>query len=135
MLNFSDDRNSELKAQESTLIAVLLEGVAKECAVLAEEISHLGETLSAHKNIAPHATNIVEMQRFDALSQNARAQAQIMLNLAMVLSGRETFHIDDARSLIAKIPLWEVRMRLLAMSGEFATVETNDDEQDDWLFE
>jgi len=133
MSNFSSLSHGELGDAENTLVAVLLEGVAKECAVLAEDIARLGEALSAHGDIAPHVPNITEMQRFDMLSQNAQAQAQIMLNLAMVVSGRETFHIDDARSLIAKIPLWEVRMRLLALSG--AAAEAGGDEQDNWLFE
>jgi len=134
MSNFSEGSNLELRQAENALVAILLEGVAKECADLAEQIARLGEKLSAHRDIAPHAPNIVEMQRFDMLSQSAHAQAQIMMNLAMVLSGRETFHMDDARSLISKIPLWEVRMRLLALSGEVQAAEALDDEEDSWLF-
>jgi hypothetical protein len=108
-----------------SLCARLLDAVAHECCVIAEEIAWLGGQVSSG------TADITALQSFDFLAQHAQAQALLVAHLARMRDGAQA--PGDLVCLVDAIPLPQVRARLLgALNGE-APAPVNDDDAIVWL--
>ncbi|HEY0266339.1 MAG TPA: hypothetical protein VGC16_06270 [Rhizomicrobium sp.] len=102
--------------------ARMLDAIARECSAMAGEIAWLGAQVSSEARGG--SANIVAMQNFDYLAQQADAQASLIARLAAGMT-----RADEMRAAIAAIPLPLVRARLLAaLAGRTAAAALPDDD-------
>ncbi len=94
--------------------ARMLDAIARECSAMAGEIAWLGVQVCDETRHG--GANIVALQSFDYLAQQADAQASLIARLAAGM-----VRADEMRSAIEAIPLPWVRARLLAaLAGQTA---------------
>lgn len=107
--------------------SALLDGLSREWTTIGNEILRLGDALG--ENVEGR-TDIIRMQSFDALAQNAFAQSRLIGGLAHLVRDDE---LDNTAmlALTADIPFMSVRQRLRALLGvmpEVANEELSDDD-------
>ncbi len=102
----------------------LLEAVAQECRVLADEIARLGGLVSSG------TADITALQAFDFMTQHAQAQALLVDHLAHMPDNPQA--LGGVCDLIATIPLPQVRARLLGALHGHAPAPVNDDDAILW---
>lgn len=99
--------------EENVWLAQLIRALANEVATLGEEITGVGDALSARVFSRGEIQGVKEMQSFDALSQLARAQARLLETISRQL-GEPTSDMREALAAgIAGLPILEVRRRML----------------------
>lgn len=102
---------------DPVLLSRMLSAVAAEAGDLGAAIAWLGEQVSA-------GADIVALQSFDFLAQQAHAQGALIALLAAMADGAADRHVLAAG--VAKVPLPAMRSRLtLALGGP---AEQGDDE-------
>ncbi len=100
----------------------MLDAIARECSAMAGEIAWLGAQVSGETRHG--GANIVALQSFDYLAQQADAQAGLIARLAAGM-----VRADEMRAAIEAIPLPRVRARLLAaLAGKTAASLDLDDD-------
>ena len=94
-------------------LAQLLNALAKEVENLGNEITGVGEALSTSVLARGEMHGVKEMQAFDALSQLARAQADILARISSQL-GEPTDEMKAVlQASIDNLPIFDVRQRML----------------------
>jgi hypothetical protein len=91
----------------SSDMARMLDAIARECGAMAGEIAWLGAQVSGEARSG--GANIIALQSFDYLAQQADAQASLIARLAAGMT-----RADEMRTAIEAIPLPLVRARLMA---------------------
>lgn len=103
----------------------LLEAVAQECRVMADEIAVLGGQVSSG------TAGMAALQSFDFLTQHAQAQALLMDYLAGMSDNPHA--LDHVCEVIGTIPLPRVRARLFTVLRGCAPAPVNDDDTIIWV--
>jgi len=104
--------------------------ISKELSLVVHEITALGEQLSAAVNLDPGLGEVPALQAFDVLAQKASA-------LAALLAGLERRGPASLDELIAQIPFYDIRERLLRLAGRQSHQEAGpagqSDEDMEWF--
>ena len=108
-----------------TLSTRLLEAIARECCGMAEDIAWLGGQVSGG------TADSAALQMFDFLAQQAHAHALLAVHVARTKEGPSA--LGDMADVIGRIPLPEVRARLLAALYGEAPAAVNDDDTVLWM--
>lgn len=117
-------------AESVHLLVRILVAIAHECSTVGCDISQLGDALS-ETLVSDTGHHMVQFQSFDALTQNAHAQAKLIAHIArLLLLGREV-SMHEILMQIADVPLPAVRQRLCQAIG--ASVAEADDETALWF--
>lgn len=91
--------------------ARILDALARECRIVADEIARLGGQLSSR--VMDGTAHMATFQSFDALSQQAGIQSVLITLMAQSAAS------DALEAAIAEIPLPAMRRRLLgALKGD-----------------
>jgi hypothetical protein len=119
MSNYSDQAQAVAAGHlgEPDLLARVLAGIAGESAELGRQIETLGARLTGGDEPPDRLTLAIEMQAFDRLAQNAHALAVIQAQLARFQLLGIGYDVDGIRVAISRMPLPEVRQRLLRAIG------------------
>lgn len=111
-------------------LAQLLDALAKEVAHLGTEITGVGEALSTHVFARGEMQGVKEMQAFDALSQLARAQADLLTRISAQLGEPADEMKSTLHAAIANLPIFDVRQRMLQVVDPVAAGESDQPEDD-----
>lgn len=103
----------ETVSEETLWLSQLIKALANEVAALGEEITGVGDALSARVFSRGEIQGVKEMQSFDALSQLARAQARLLETISRQLGEPNSDMKDALAAGIAGLPVLEVRRRML----------------------
>lgn len=115
-------------ADPARLLARLLVAIAQECSLIGHDVAQLGGGLSDVLAADKNKFDIVRLQSFDALAQNAHAQAKLTAHIARHLLLGHDVSLADILEQIQDVPLPAVRQRLnKAIGGTHAVAETDDD--------
>lgn len=104
----------------SSLAARLLDAVARECHVMADDIARLGGLVSGG------TADSADLQAFDFLSQQAQAHALLTTHAARMTDGASA--LTEVVALVGRIPLPAMRARLLEALGVAVPAPVPDDE-------
>lgn len=104
--------------------------ISRELRLMVQEITALGEQLSAAVNLDPGLGDVPALQSFDLLAQKASA-------LAALLAGLERSGPASLNELIAQVPFYEIRERLFHVAGrpnhEASCVAGRSDDDTEWF--
>ena len=123
----------EPEGEGSQWLAQVLEALSKEVAKLINEITDVGDALSTRVFAKGEMKGVKEMQAFDALSQLARAQADILARISAQLGEPPDEMKAVLQASIANLPIFDVRQRMMqvidpaASQGETETAEESPD--------
>ncbi|HTT99083.1 MAG TPA: hypothetical protein VMF58_13615 [Rhizomicrobium sp.] len=120
--------SSDTQTMERQL-AQLLSAVALECSRIGSEISQLGAAASGTAGRKGAAFNIVRMQSFDRLAQNAHAQSSLLAHVAQFVISGTALHSGSLSDAIDNNPVADVRARMRQALGLLQTVSLNGGEE------
>ena len=103
----------EPEGETKEWLAQVLEALAKEVAKLGAEITDVGDALSNRVFANGEMKGVKEMQAFDALSQLARAQADILARIGAQLGESPDEMKAVLHATIANLPIFDVRQRMM----------------------
>ena len=107
------DGSKEPKAESKEWLAQVLEALSREVAKLSAEITDVGDALSTRVFSKGEMKAVKEMQAFDALSQLARAQADILASISAQLGESPDEMKAVLHASIANLPIFDVRQRMM----------------------
>ncbi|HXZ68656.1 MAG TPA: hypothetical protein VEH07_08715 [Alphaproteobacteria bacterium] len=123
----------EPEGEGNQWLAQVLEALSREVAKLSNEITDVGDALSTRVFAKGEMKGVKEMQAFDALSQLARAQADILARISAQLGEPPDEMKAVLQASIANLPIFDVRQRMMqvidpaASQGETETAEESPD--------
>lgn len=123
----------EPEGEGNQWLAQVLEALSREVAKLSNEITDVGDALSTRVFAKGEMKGVKEMQAFDALSQLARAQADILARISAQLGEPPDEMKAVLQASIANLPIFDVRQRMMqvidpaASQGEAKTAEESPD--------
>ena len=130
---FSGQDRSE---DDRRCLARILAGIAHECSLLGNDVSRIGDVLSDLIAGTAGGAEARELQGFDALAQNAHAQAKLIAHLTRVVLQGRGGSLNELIDQIEDVPLAGARRRLRAAIGAPASAaRTDDDEVELWMEE
>jgi hypothetical protein len=116
-------------------LARMLAGIAHECSLIGNEVARAGGVLSDIVAAAAGDAGTRELQGFDALAQNAHAQAKLIVHLTRVMLQGTGGSITELLRQIDDVPLPAVRRRMQGAIGapRVPAVAQVDDDTTFWL--
>lgn len=126
------ERGTDADARRGTaaLVHAALSALAAEWWRLAQDITRLGESLSAQALAQGRLEQVRTLQAFDLIGQDAAAQARLLQEFSYWLASPKDFTASRVLQMIGKVPFQEVRRRLsAAIEGPMA--DPSDPSEDD----
>ena len=120
MSNYSDGGDHRSSHGVDSITGKLLASIAHECSAIGSEIARLGAALSPLISSAHDRSGILELQTFDALAQNAHAQAALIAHLTRALLLGQTISMEDIAKQLEGVPLPSVRHRMHLAVGAYS---------------
>ena len=119
----------EAEGESDQWLAQVLEALSKEVAKLSAEITDVGDALSTRVFAKGEMKGVKEMQAFDALSQLARAQADILARISAQLGEPPEEMKAVLQASIANLPIFDVRQRMMQVIDPATGAETETTEE------
>ena len=128
----------EPEGESNQWLAQVLDALSKEVAKLSTEITDVGDALSTRVFAKGEMKGVREMQAFDALSQLARAQADILSRISAQLGEPPEEMKAVLQASIANLPIFDVRQRMMQVidpATDQAGARTTEESPDstDWF--